>query len=152
LIEHTATVEQQANELENRFFFSGQRNFYEGVDVCWRQTVRVRLLDGQQQQNDLDAEEWKLMWREALAKWNKVVWNGRPDTSVPMHRHTPVDYALDHRPGNLAVESGPGPNGGNAGFALQELPTPREPEVPPSNPAGPAEEAGNELWRFSFPP
>jgi len=134
LIEHIATVENGPMELDSRFFFSGQRNFYENVDVCWSRKVRIRYLDGEQEQEDLDVEEWKELWKEKLAKWNKVKWLRLPKATVPMHEHTPTDYYLEDRLGNLAVESGPGPNGGNAGFDPDGLPTPYDHLVPSPGP------------------
>ena len=76
LIEHIATVESDPAELDSLLLFSGERNFYENVKICWSRKVRVRHLDDQQQEDQLDAEDWKS--REKLAKWDKVQWRRRP--------------------------------------------------------------------------
>ena len=61
----------------------------------------------------------------------------------------PADYGLDRRLGNLAVESGPGPNGGNAGFNSLELPSLHQRAASPSTDSvRPAQDSGSGSWRF----
>ena len=135
LIEHIGTVEIEPMEMDSRLLFDGTRNFYENVEICWRRKVRIHYLDGEHQQEDLDAEEWKGRWKENLPLWNKVKWKQRPRTNVAMSELIPADYLLEDRLGNLAVESGPGPNGGNAGFDPDYLPTPyRAPDTATERP------------------
>jgi serine/threonine-protein kinase len=141
LIEQIGTVQSDPAELDSGLLFSGGWNFYEDVEVYLSKKACIRSHDQSAQpeyvSQVLEAEDWKQRWRETLAKSNKVAWRRLPVIATPMHEHTPEDYLLDNRLGNQAIDSGPGPSGGDAGFQPASLVQPyaqRHRVLPP--PAG----------------
>jgi serine/threonine-protein kinase len=119
----------QAEEtLRRRIAFSGDRNFYEGIDVFW--TLDDFNPDTPPQSMDFDA--WRAHWgpqRENLPSRAPLVWKKPPETSRPVHLHTPDDYTLSDsgkNPGLVAAS-----DGRNVGCQPDRLP-----QLPPMPPAG----------------
>ena len=105
-----------------QFVFTGDRNFYEGVDsasdkIYWR----MSLDDGTV--NQLNFTEWKRYWgkQDLVSKEGMVKWKQLPDLEVPVSQRSSDDYQLGASP-NPALKSGPAFDNSDAGVQMELLP------------------------------
>lgn len=105
-----------------QFVFTGDRNFYEGVDsasdkIYWR----MSLDDGTV--NQLNFTEWKRYWgkQDLVSKEGMVKWKQLPDSEVPVSQRSSDDYQLGVSP-NAALKSGPAFDNSDAGVQMELLP------------------------------
>ncbi len=105
-----------------QFVFTGDRNFYEGVDsasdkIYWR----MSLDDGTVSQ--LNFTEWKRYWgkQDLVSKEGMVKWKQLPDPKVPVSQRSSDDYRLGASP-NPALKSGPAFDNSDAGVQMELLP------------------------------
>ena len=102
--------------------YSGEQNFYEGVETFWR----IVPADPARAE-DFDFEMWRSHWTaENLAQWQRVKWQNLPDRNRPAHEHRVADYALNPLD-NPAIKSSP--DRSDAGFRSSSLPRLPEPET-----------------------
>ncbi len=108
------------DQFEDYFTFRGRRNFYEEINLFWRQTVRDQA-NAEPQTRTVNFAHWREYWRnETSSRWNDVQWQSRI-TGAPAHLLVPEDFALSPLPGNpagltLSAERS------NAGMRTDDLP------------------------------
>ena len=110
-----------ANNLRQRFLWSGDRNFYENITVFW--TVRNNL-DLEMPSDSMNFDAWKAYWgpsREDQPSTEKLFWKHAANADQPLHARGPGDYTLEDPTGGDAAAGAPGCRGD------------RLPEVPPGS-------------------
>ena len=112
-------------DLEGTLSWSGDRNFYEGVETFWKRTPATEPDSGQQ----LALANWQSYWgksRETLPYLNAVVWQKAPPVDLPICRQVPADYALSTTSAiNPARDSASdGLDAGCLSYLLPALPAP----------------------------
>jgi hypothetical protein len=119
-------------QLRGQLVYSGRGNFYQQTDVFWR----IELVDETEEVVELDFADWNKQWEDEKLPKLFVKWRELPSIDLPMHRHTPVDYALTDHPSNPAVRSAA--DHSDAGFNAEQLPLsspkngPKTPELRPA--------------------
>jgi hypothetical protein len=119
---HAPLVEQRgpdtAEQYQGRLQWSGQRGFFDGVDVFWRivnGTTQARL-------SEMNFDKWRDLWAGPATSLENgaVAWQDLPGSERPCWGHTPQDYALASRSdGNSAV--GGASDGLDAGVIFRQL-------------------------------
>jgi hypothetical protein len=105
--------------------FSGEDNFYDGMETFWR----IVPSDPARTEN-LDFDMWRSHWTgESRPSWQQLKWLNLPDRNQPAHEHRLADYALDPQD-NPAIQSSV--DRLDAGFRSNLLP-----RLPESEPAVP---------------
>ena len=110
--------------------YDGRRNFYEGSELFWE-------IDAPSAQGDLQLDflGWQDEWgpSEKQPAWGAVRWHALPEDDLPLHRHTPLDYALSDAPMIRGAEFDPRQS--KAGFDARQLssqPPAGEPSAEPA--------------------
>jgi serine/threonine-protein kinase len=90
-------IEQRgSNSLDDyraRLQWSGDRNFFDGVEVFWKIVTGATQTTAAQ----MDFDQWREVWsaRSRQSTSGPIAWKRLPSTARPFHTHTPDDYALD---------------------------------------------------------
>lgn len=114
-LDPTASVDS-----EGTLSWSGDRNYYEGIDVFWKRALSVEPDSGQR----LTFEGWQSFWgqsRETLPKLNSVVWQKTPSRKVPYCQRTAADYSLSTTTANNPARDSAS-DGLDAGCLPNQLP------------------------------
>ena len=105
---------------EGTLSWSGDRNFYEAVDVFWKRIDATRTDSSQQ----LTFAGWQAFWgqsRETLPKLNAVVWQQSVQDNRPVSERTPFDFALSIASANNPARDSAS-DGLDAGCLANQLP------------------------------
>ena len=105
LVEQEGTT--SAENLRQRFSWSGDENCYQDVDVFWV----ARNLDPESRPDVMTFEGWKLHWgpsHENQPSTERLLWKKPPDGDRPVHVQGPADYTLEDPTGADAATGAPG--------------------------------------------
>jgi len=128
----SALIEQRGvddvDQFRRRLLVRGRDNFYQQTDVFWRIEPADETADVQ----EMDFAGWSRQWEDEMQPKRLVKWLQLPEVELPVHLHTPLDYALTDHPSNPAIRSAG--DHSNAGFNAEQLP---EPPLPAASPKAP---------------
>jgi len=134
--------EASIRTCRDHFLFSGERNFYEQMDIFWRIES-----DSDLRTDELDFDAWRAHWGasvEQLPAWGLVQWQQLSADAVPHHQRRVEDYLLRTQRGNPALASSR--DRSDVGFRLDLLPpTSLGQPAPGAEPAGDARDAAQDL-------
>ena len=113
-----------AAEMKGHILYSGECNFYEGLETFWQESLKSKSSDLVEQRTQMRMEEWQRRWETTERTWqrNIVQWASEPDPFRRRHELTPQDYALSPAPNNPARRGGGGMDRSDSGFMLDDLP------------------------------
>jgi serine/threonine-protein kinase len=99
-------IEQRGSDSVGEYLarlqWTGDHDFFGGVDVFWQISSGAAQTSSKQ----MDFDAWQQFWasRSKSATNSPLAWKNLPRSDLPYHAHTPDDYALDaSAPGNPAV-------------------------------------------------
>lgn len=107
-------------DAESALSWSGDRNFYEGIDIFWQRFDSADSTVGSQ----LTFAQWQAYWtqsRETLPYTNSVVWRQLPARDRPVHEYVPLDFALSSTTANNPARDSAS-DGLDVGCILKQLP------------------------------
>ena len=123
-------VEQRGSnsleEFQARLQWSGDHDFFDGIDVFWQ----IENTAGLSPPKQLRFDEWQAHWgnqsRSQTTRRGHEYWRNLPESERPFHAHVPSDYELDRSLTNPAI--GGGGDGLDAGCLLRQLPALASPD------------------------
>ena len=115
-------VEQRGSdsveEYLSRLQWSGDHDFFDGVDIFWRIVDAATQISSKQ----ADFDQWQQFWsgRSKSAVNAPLAWRNPPHSDRPFHTHTADDYSLDASADDNPAVGGAG-DGLDAGYVAKQL-------------------------------